>query len=150
MYLKLLYKFYLRAVEQYLFIGFGPPSINFDQCQQTISYSLPKGTDECEERSWTGVADQQKTCANGDGLAPSGSCARRIRTKGKKASPLRRHALASLQLILRSTPALARWKRVGAYGEMSMARGVPVINCETILPLGGPPVMPKCPWPSAR
>ena len=43
-----------------------------------------------------------------------------------------------------------RAKRCAAYGAGSMPGGWPVIRRASSRPLGGPPLMPKWPWPNAR
>ena len=63
-----------------------------------------------------------------------------------------RHRAARARSLVASTarPFGARANRVGAYGARSRPGVSPVISRETARALGGPPVIPKCPWPNTR
>ena len=62
------------------------------------------------------------------------------------------HRAARARSLVASTarPFGARANRVGAYGARSMPGVSPVISRATARALGGPPVIPKCPWPNTR
>ena len=63
-----------------------------------------------------------------------------------------RHRAARARSLVASTarPFGARANRVGAYGPRSRPGVSPVISRATARALGGPPVIPKWPWPNAR
>lgn len=82
------------------------------------------------------------------------SRARSVRAKSRSTGlgsylVVRRRSVASYP-ARRSSVAPRRWNRAALYGATSISGGCPRTRRETIFPLGGPPVMPKCPWPRAR